>query len=1020
MAREPGELGSQFTNLALASANFGFLLPYEPLLVLYGASSEARMSTDPTDSVVAAHQFGEVLATKLSHMAGVQPPTTDQSSRLQVLTRAGLLPARVLAAFEDLHNFAGGEPDPTEAVASHLVQRCFQLAVWFFRLQTSDQEPMSFVHTDSSALHALAERVEPLEAALPWLRREIDLRVGSTSLPASEREHLIVRARDAAYEPLAEAAIAAEVERSLTKAGWDVLGRDAEDDRNRSLGCVLLGPRLPGGRRADMLLLVGGQVVGIIEYKRGGADLTAAMEQAEVLAAVLTDASPWPVWRSPLPYRYVSDGQRLLFCDANDPEPRARLVSGFHRPATLARWQREAEADSEAPTYRARLTARLPRLNEGSSATGHLRPPQLRAVLAVEQALAAGQRRALVQMTTGTGRINAEVFAAYRQLRYAKAAHILFVVDRVALAHQLTALLRQFSTPDEGRSLADVYQVEELASTGPTPSASVVVATAQRLAGLLAGASEPDSGSVRVSASETAEQVSHSDAMPLEVIYSEALPTDFFDLVIVEDCRQWVYGRGRAVLEYFDAPVVGFTATPVAPVFGFFNGNLVSEYPFEQAIADGLLVDYSVYQTRFESPRRAKLVPLDEHIASEAKRPRRTRYEQLDEDLAHAGPDSGPSIVGSERLTAVLTAFRDELPALFPERMAQGGLVVPKTVVFAVNDAHAEDVVHHIREVFGVGDAFCQKITRSSGNPDQLLRDFRTTPQFRIAVGVDLISASSNMRPVECMLFLRDVRSSAYYERLLAQGAQRISPAELRAVTPGASTKTQLVVIDAVGASRHHNRQLVNVTDAAGRAGRLALERLLNCTVDGGLTPNETAELGVRLARLIPVLTDVDGAAVRKLAGLSLEELVARLINTVDADHVTQLREAGGEKAVEDEVRDAVAPLSELPALRKLLLDVYDRPTSLALEEPSGQTAAIETMHRRLAAFKQQAGPFTPAQWWWIENIAEATATADARFDPSDLDGVPFSGRGGTDGFLSAFGTDGAIDLLDELGRTLV
>ncbi|WP_030416432.1 DEAD/DEAH box helicase family protein [Streptomyces sp. NRRL S-1448] len=1019
MARLSSELESRFTDLALASANFGFLLPHEPLLVLYGVSSEARVSTAPADSVVAARQFGEVLATKLGHVAGVRPPTADQSSRLRVLTRAGLLPARVLAAFEDLHAAPDGDPDLAEAVASHLLQRCFELAVWFFRLQTSDQEPMPFVHTSPSDLRVLAERVAPLDAVLPRLRREFDLRVGPTSLSASEREHLIVGARDAAYEPLSEVSIAVEVQRRLTKAGWDVLGPDAEDDRNRSLGCVLVEPRLSGGRRADLLLLVGGQVVGIIECKRDGADLSDAMEQTGMLAATVTDASPWPVWRSPLPYRYVSDGRRLLFWDANDPEPRARFVSGFHRPATLARWQREAEADSAAPTYRARLTARLPRLEEGSPAAGQLRPPQLRAVLAVEQALAAGDRRALVQMATGTGRVNAEVFAAYRQLRYARAARILFVVDRVAMAEQLTAQLRQFNTPDAGRSLADVYQVEELTSAGPTPSAPIVVATAQRLEGMLAGTPEPEDGSDRVSAYETAEQVSHSATAPLEVTYSEALPPDSFDLVVVDDCHHSVYGRGRALLEYFDAPVVGFTATPVAPVFGFFNANLVSEYPFEQAIADGLVVDYSVYQTRFEPSGRAVLVPLHEHRAAEAKRPRRSQYEQLDEDLAHVGPDSPPRIVGSAQLGAVVTAFRDELPALFPERAAQSELVVPKTVVFALNDLHATDVVHHIREVFDAGDAFCQKITMRSDDPYQLLRDFRTTPQFRIAVVVDIMSGPTDMRAVECVLFLRDIRSAAYYERLLAQGAQRIAPAELRAVTPGAFAKTQFVVIDAAGTSRHHHRRLVNVTDASGRAGQRALQHLLNRTVDAGMTADETAELGVRLARLVPVLSEADGTEVRKLAGFSLEGLVARLLGTVDADHMAQVHAAWGEEALDEEVRDAGALLGNRPALRQMLLGIYDRPAASDMGKPTGQSAAAEDVRRRLAAFTQQAGPFTPAQLWWIENIAEATAAADDRFDPRDLDSVPFSGRGGTDGFLGAFGTEAAIDLLYELGEAL-
>ncbi|MGW2918979.1 DEAD/DEAH box helicase family protein [Streptomyces angustmyceticus] len=1019
MARLSSDLEGRITDLALASANFGFLLPHEPLLVFYGALAEARVPSAPAEAVVAARQFGEVLATTLGHAAGVRPPTAVQSSRLRVLTRAGLLPARILAAFEDLRGSLDTAPDRAQTVASHLVQRCFELAVWFFRLHTADREPMSFVHTDPSDLHVLADRVALLEGGLPRLHRDFDLRVGPTSVPASQRERLIVSARNAAYEPLTETGITVEVRRRLAKAGWDVPAQDAEGDRSRSLGHVLIEPRLPGGSRADVLLVVGGQVVGIVECKRGGADLTTAMEQAGRLAAAVTEASPWPVWRSPLPYRYVSDGQRLLFCDANDPASRARLVSGFHRPTTLARWQHEAEADRAAPTYRARMAAHLPHLEEGAPAAGQLRSPQLRAVLAIEQALVAGDRRVLVQMATGTGRISSAVFVAYRQLRYARAARILFVVDRVVMARQLTALFRQFTIPDTGRSFAEVFQVAELTPKGPPPSASIVVATAQRLEGMLAGTSEPDDGSARVSAYETAEQVAQSDAAPLEAAYSPVLPPDSFDLVVVDDCHHQVYARARALLEYFDAPVVGLTATPVAPVFGFFNANLVSEYPFEHAVADGLVVDYAVYQTRFEPSGRAVLVPLSEHVAAEAKAPRRTWYEQLDEDLAYAGPASAPRTVDSQQLSAVVTAFRDELPALFPERAVQGGLGVPKTVVFALNDAHANGIVDNIREAFGADETFCQKITMRSTNPDQLLRDFRTSAKFRIAVVVDIMSGPTDMRAVECVLFLREVRSAAYYERLLAQGAQRIAPTVLRAITPGAFAKTQFVVIDAVGTSRHHHRRLANVTDASGRAGRRALERLLNRTVDANMSADETAELGVRLARLVPMLSDADSAAVRKLAGSSLEGLVARLLGTVDADHVAQVRAAWGQEALEEEVRDAGALLGDKPALRQMLLGLYDRPAASDAGEPTGLSAAGEDVRRRVAAFVRQAGPFTAAQLWWIENIAEAAAAAEDRFDPHDLDSIPFSGRGGTDGFLGAFGADAAIDLLDELGEAL-
>ncbi len=1016
MALEPSALESRFTDLALASANFGFLLPHEPLLVLHGASCEARAATAPADAVAAARQFGEVLAAELGHRTGVRLPAGDQPARLDFLSRAGVLAPRVLDAFNDLHRFDGGTREGREA-AAHLVERCFTLAAWFFRALTGDAEPMTFVHAAASDLSVLAQRVAALEEDLPRLRREFDLRVSPVALAVAEREQLIVSARDAAYEPLRESDIAAEVQRRLAKAGWDVLGAGEETQLNRSLGCVLVKPRLAGGLRADMLLTVGGQVVGIVECKRDGTDLTDAMEQAGALAKAPAGALPWPVWRSPLPYRYVSDGRRLLFCDANDPEPHARLVSGFHQPRTLARWQREAEADGAAPTYRARQAAYLQRQDEGFD---QLRIAQRGAVRAIEQALAAGQRRALVQMATGSGASFAGVFTAYRQLHYARAGRILFVTDRKLAVHQLIAQLRQFSMPDGGRPLDDVYHVQELTAHGLAPSASVAVATVQRLSAMLAGMPAPEDGSESVSAYETAERQAHPDATPLEVTYCEALPPDAFDLVIVDDCHRALYGQRRALLEYFDAPVVGVSATPTATVLGFFKGNLVESYSYEQAVADGVAVDYSVYQIQVDGDRQPAFATPVDAVGVQARSSRRARYEDLDEELAFTVGQGPAGAVPSERLAKVVTAFRDALPTLFPDRMQHGGglLAVPKTVVLAQDGLHADEVVERVRDVFGAGDVFCRRITPRDTYAAELLREFRTTPQFRIAVVTDLISGNSDMRVMECLLILREVRSAAYYEQLLAMGTQTISSAELRAVTPGADAKAQLVVVDAAGASRHL-QPLVNVTDASGQRGRAALERLLHRATDGRATPQETAELAVRLARLIPVLSDADGAEIRKLAGRPLQELVTRLLDSVDSDHLASLRRAGGKRAVEDERREALYPLTEDLELQEVLLDLYDRPApARGTTSGSRRRRQDKTVGRRLAEFVERSGPFNSAQLWWIEKIADVVAT-ETRFAPAYLDSIPFSARGGTDGFLDAFGPDAAIDLLDELRRAL-
>jgi type I restriction enzyme R subunit len=348
----------------------------------------------------AVGDFGEVLAIMLCRLAGVELQAVDQKARLQHLNRSEMLAASVLAAFEELRTAPYGEAQRTRGLeTANLVRRCFELAIWYFRFRTGDRELIPFVRAEPAELHTLGGKVALLEQALPQLQRDFALRTLPEPMTASEREWLSSAASEVAAGPSEQMRFAPTAERLLAEAGWEIAERNQDAKAHRSLGSVVVNPRSTDGRRADYLLLVGGRAVGLVESIGDGADPGAAMERAETLAGAFSHTSPWPVWRSPLPYQYVSDGQQLIFRDANDPDPRARLVSGFHQPATMARWLREAEADSEAPTYSARLALRVPPLElaTGPSAARALRASQRAAIDSIEKALRAGQRRALVQ-----------------------------------------------------------------------------------------------------------------------------------------------------------------------------------------------------------------------------------------------------------------------------------------------------------------------------------------------------------------------------------------------------------------------------------------------------------------------------------------------------------------------------------------------------------------------------------------------------------------------------------------------
>ena len=150
-----------------------------------------------------------------------------------------------------------------------------------------------------------------------------------------------------------------------------------------------------------------------------------------------------------------------------------------------------------------------------------------------------------------------------------------------------------------------------------------------------------------------------------------------------------------------------------------------------------------------------------------------------------------------DQIRTIVKTFRDKLPVdMFP-----GRTLVPKTLVFAKDDSHAEDIVRIMREEFGKGDEFCQKITYkvSWKKPEDLISDFRNSYFPRIAVTVDMIATGTDIRPLEILLFMRAVRSRLLYEQMLGRGTRVVSPTELQNVTSDATLKDHFVIVDAVG-----------------------------------------------------------------------------------------------------------------------------------------------------------------------------------------------------------------------------
>ena len=545
-----------------------------------------------------------------------------------------------------------------------------------------------------------------------------------------------------------------------------------------------------------------------------------------------------------------------------------------------------------------------------------LRPAQRDAIKGVEYSLGAGTHsRSLVQMATGAGKTFFAVNEAYRLLRYGGFNRILFLVDRNNLADQTLREFQNYDTPDDGRKFTELYNVNKLTSAGMASSSKVVISTIQRVFAGLKG---------EVVSEEDDEQIDgFVPAAPVTVEYSANMPPETFDLVIVDECHRSIYGLWRGVLEYFDAHVVGLTATPTKQTIGFFQQNLVSEYTYAQSVADGVNVDFEVYRIQTEISAKGALIEAGTIVPKMDKRTRKERWEALDEDFDYEASDLDRSVTSKAQIRLVLETFRDRLfTEIFPNR-----LVVPKTLIFAKDDNHAEEIVNAVRDVFGKGNDFAAKITYQAKDPKQLLVNFRNSPDLRIAVTVDMIATGTDVKPIECVFFMRDVRSRTYFEQMKGRGARTINDADFQTVTQDALHKDRFIIVDAVGVTEH------DYVDAAPleRAKTVSLEKLLERAANFTITPDEVASLASRLSRLERELSPTEQTEVYKLAGVQLKDITKQLITVADPDVLAGLMEnapkgADGEpdfkKALREHIKSVVTPLAGNAPLRQRLLEI--------------------------------------------------------------------------------------------------
>ncbi len=659
------------------------------------------------------------------------------------------------------------------------------------------------------------------------------------------------------------------IDKQLIACGWLVQNKK-QINLNAGPGIAVREYQTDVGP-ADYVLFVDGKPIGIIEAKREeqGDVLSVHEDQAEGYAG----AKLKYLNNEKLLFVYVSTGVVTKITDFRDPKPRAREVFSFHRPETFREWLKKEKS----------LRSSLLDLNE--LPTERLRECQINAITKLEQSFKGNKPRALIQMATGSGKTFTAITFVYRLLKYTNAKRILFLVDTKNLGEQAEQEFMSYLPNDDNRKFTELYGVHRLKSKYIPDDNQVYISTIQRLYAVLKGQDLEESAEEQ----NPNERWQPKEVPPIE--YNEKLPLEYFDFIVIDECHRSIYNLWMQVLDYFDAFQVGLTATPDNRTFAYFQQNIVSEYSHEMAVADGVNVGYDVYLIETKVTKQGATLWKGEYVEHRERLSRKKRLELQDEDEAYSSNQLDKDIVNPNQIRMVIRTFKEHLLEMFPDRInTDGNLEVPKTLVFAKTDSHADDIIQIIREEFNEENRFCKKITyKAEDDPKSVLASFRNDYHPRIAVTVDMIATGTDVKPLECLLFMRDVKSRNYFEQMKGRGTRVINFDDLKKVSPSAKiTKDHFVIVDAIGATKSLKTDSRPLEKKPG----VALKDLLGAIAVGARDEELYTTLANRLTRLDKQITEKERAKFEeKSGGIPVSQVVKDLLNAYNPDTLDDIRE---------------------------------------------------------------------------------------------------------------------------------
>ena len=650
-----------------------------------------------------------------------------------------------------------------------------------------------------------------------------------------------------------------KIDQMFEEAGWQVVDRDFYSP-TISAAAIREG-LLKGNHEADYFLFINGKAVGVLEAKRAEVDVKADRVTAQTKNYTRIVPSCYQVWQKPLPIGYQSNGEKTYFCDFSNPDSELEPVNRIHTPKELSKMLGIEDIYAGLPTLKKK----------------GLRDCQFEAITELEKSFRAGQNKALMVLATGAGKTYTACLASYRFLAYTPMRRILFLVDRNNLGKQAEGEFGMFRLTENGDSFNTIYSVDRLKSAKIPSDSNVVISTIQRLFSLLKGEDITDNDDDDDNDIDT----------PVELPENPALPRDFFDVIIIDECHRSIYGNWKKVLDYFtSAKMIGLTATPVPETLAFFNNNRIVNYTLENSILDGVNVDCRVYRIKTQVTENGGAIKQGDKLRVETRYTGKVEAISQKETKQYTKEELNRSVINPAQIKLVLETYRDSVYTdLFTDPQREPNMdYLPKTLIFALNEAHAINIVNIAKEVFGhtaPNDPYVQKITYSAGDSNELIRRFRNDKEFRIAVTCTLVATGTDVKPLEVVMFMRDVMSKPLYVQMKGRGVRTIGDEQLRNVTPNAFSKDCFFLVDAVGVTEHEMRIPAAGTDNEPKE-TISFKRLLELITHGNVTDQYLRMLASRLARIYSKCTEEQRNKFIELAYMDMKELSSSIFDNLE------------------------------------------------------------------------------------------------------------------------------------------